>query len=88
MSDDKLISSLAISTGFSKADCKILMKAFKTAVKDELIRTHALTIQGLGAFKVKQSRDFGYYVRFYPESDFETILFAEQESDDDETLFE
>lgn len=88
MSDARIIKNLISSTGFSRADCKILMKAFKMAFKEELIRTHALTVQGLGAFKVKQSRDFGYYVRFYPEKDFETILFAEQGSDDDETLFE
>jgi hypothetical protein len=90
MSSDTIVTTLASYTGFSKADCHILMKAFMQTFKDEMIKSHAIRIHGLGTFKVLQSRKHGYYVRFYPDAEFKEKLFPSnvQQGDANETLFE
>jgi hypothetical protein len=90
MSVEGLIATLASYTGFSKADCHILMKAFMKAFQDEMVRSHSMKIQGLGMFKVLQSTKHGYYIRFYPEAEFKEKLFPTniKQGDDNETLFE
>lgn len=90
MSSDTITASLAAYTGFSKADCHILLKAFMKAFQDEMVKTHSIRLQGLGMFKVLQSRKVGYYIKFYPEEEFKQKLFPsnEKKGDDNETLFE